>query len=55
MGRRNAGSPVILAQMAANRKSGSRAMRRAAEAVERKASVPALKKIIRRKKQGRGK
>lgn len=51
MGRRNAGSPVRLAEIAANRKSGSRAQRRAAEALARKASVPALKKIIRRNRR----
>lgn len=50
MARRNAGSPIELARMAANRKAGSRAQRRAQEAIERK-SVPALKKLIRRNRQ----
>jgi|EndMetStandDraft_2_1072991.scaffolds.fasta_scaffold56998_3 hypothetical protein len=54
MGRRNAGSPVRMAQKAANRMAGSRAQRRADEAIARKASVPALKKLIRRNKQRQG-
>lgn len=51
MGRRNAGSPVKMAQMAVNRKAGARAQRRAEEAIARKPSIPAMKKIIRRNRQ----
>lgn len=55
MGRRNAGSPVQLAAMAAGRQSSARHLRRAADAQARKEgqglSIPALKKRIRRNKQ----
>lgn len=42
-----------MAQMAVNRKAGSRAQRRAQEAIAGK-SMPALKKLIRRNKQRQG-
>lgn len=55
MARRNAGSPVQLAAMAAGRNSTARHQRRAAEAQARKEgqglSIPAIKKLIRRNKQ----
>lgn len=44
-------NPFLLGDMLAKRKAGGRAQRRAAEAMERKASIPALKKVIRRNKQ----
>lgn len=47
-------NPILLAQIAVNRKAGGRAQRRAAEALARVAgatSIPAMKKRIRRNKQ----